>query len=88
MIAILLAATLQFGTVKSSVATIDVDHPKLEEVLILRPAGGIRRRPPTIGQLSARHPSPATNRGVVRLMGTFAKERHVSRAENVPFDRK
>jgi len=32
MIAMLLAATLQFGTVKQPVATIDVDHPKLEEV--------------------------------------------------------
>ena len=39
MIAILLAATLQFGTVKSPVATIDVDHPKLEEVATSATAG-------------------------------------------------
>jgi hypothetical protein len=39
LIAMLLAATLRFGTVKEPVFVIDVDHPKLEEVAASASAG-------------------------------------------------
>ncbi|MCU1227373.1 MAG: hypothetical protein JWO97_257, partial [Acidobacteria bacterium] len=44
LIAMLLAATLQFGTVKRPVFVIDVDHPKLEEVAASATAGMTKTR--------------------------------------------